>query len=643
MSDTIPSTTEFLGLQAQGIQHQVNRIYREGGAFQWVRETLMNALEAGATRVEFGVEWQAVENKQVYRRMIADDGKGMTPDQLQAFFRTFGGGGKPIGGVHENYGVGSKTSLLPWNPAGIVVISWVDGEAAMIWLHRHPTTGEYGLRVFPAIDDETGEERKGCVVTPFLDDEHGCDWSKVKPDWIQDHGTVIVLLGETPESSTILGDPDRAENDIKGISAYLNRRIWEIPKGVQIAVVEMMTSERNKWPRSLSEAGVRGQGQREGVFGAQTRSIEGARHFIEYPGFAKGRVKSSGTVVLQNGTEVDWFLWDGERPAVQSYASLGGYVATRYRNELYDVSAHHSTYRSFGLTEKGVRARVWFVLRPPEFDEVSGRHGIYPRTDRNGLLIQGGRDAGKPLPIADWAAEFAERMPEPVLEAIREARAGSSGEIQDENWRKRLADRFGKLWKIAKLRLDPKGTQLLDPTQVGTTPRKPSVPRLPRKRIPSSGGGGGTGGSRNTGTAAGSQQASERRVAGGIPTYRTVKAGDIEEGMMAAWQPNDPQCPEGVVLLNIEHPVLESEIRRWQDQYPDHLADQIGKEVVQVFGELAVAKVAHSEQLKSVLPSEIVEKSLRSESALTMALLGLMGTEALLADRLSGKFRRKAS
>ncbi len=103
----------FLPMETAGTQHLVNRTYRESGPFQWARETYINAREAGATRVEFGIEWQAVANKGVYRRLIADNGSGMDAEQMVEFFNTYGGGGKPIGGEHENFGVGAKTSLLP--------------------------------------------------------------------------------------------------------------------------------------------------------------------------------------------------------------------------------------------------------------------------------------------------------------------------------------------------------------------------------------------------------------------------------------------------------------------------------------------------------------------------------------------------
>src|SRR5687767_11697908 len=115
----------------------VTRAYREGGVLQWVREAVLNAIEAGAARIHFGIEWQAAEARGVFRRLIADNGCGMNDDELRGFFNTFGGGGKPIGDDHENYGIGIKSSLLPWNSEGIIVASWKDGVGSMIWIKRY--------------------------------------------------------------------------------------------------------------------------------------------------------------------------------------------------------------------------------------------------------------------------------------------------------------------------------------------------------------------------------------------------------------------------------------------------------------------------------------------------------------------------
>ena len=257
----------ILPMKTAGTQHLIERTYRESGAFQWVRETYKNAEEAGATRIEFGIEWQAVENLGVYRRVIADNGSGMSPEHLVEYFNTFGGGGKPIGGLHENFGVGSKTSLLPWNPAGMVVVSYQDGDAAMIEVQRDPASGEYGLRLHTAEDTETGEESLEEVVEPYEDSDRGCDWSAIRPAWIGDHGTVIVLLGGDPGEDTVLGDRSREEQDIKGISTYLNRRIWEIPDGVEVIVDELRNNSRGVWPLNEEE----GHGRQSKVGDRYTR------------------------------------------------------------------------------------------------------------------------------------------------------------------------------------------------------------------------------------------------------------------------------------------------------------------------------------------------------------------------------------
>jgi hypothetical protein len=53
-----------------------------------------------------------------------------------------------------------------------VVVSWVNGD-----------TGEYGLKVEPAEDPDTGEVTLEAVYAPYDDEEHRCDWEGIKPDW----------------------------------------------------------------------------------------------------------------------------------------------------------------------------------------------------------------------------------------------------------------------------------------------------------------------------------------------------------------------------------------------------------------------------------------------------------------------------
>ncbi len=623
-------STRIQPMKSSGTQHFIERTYREGGSFQWVRETFINALEAEATRVAYGIEWQAVESQGVYRRIIADNGKGMTPDQLVEFFNTFGGGGKPIGGVAENFGVGSKTSLLPWNGHGVVVVSWVDGIPAMVWLQRDADTGEYGLRYLDAVD-EAGESSVETVVRPFDDHEHGCDWSLVRPDWIKEHGTVVILLGNSPSEDTALGDPSRVEAKVHGVVRYLNHRIWEIPNGVEVSVESFQSDTKAKWPRSLEES--RSTGSRSSL----RRVVLGAKHWIEYPEARDGGgLEDSGTVPLDDGTKADWFLWKGDRPQVHGYAPETGFVAALYRNELYNFQAAHSIYRSLGVSASTVRQRLWVVFRPPEFDD-STRRGVFPTTDRNALKLRGGPNAGDDLPISDWANEFADKMPQAVRNALAEARTSDTRTIDDEAWRERLMERFGSRWKMTRLVAQQTGQASIRPVQGAAPGSRASAPSAEQR----SGGavtvGGEKTGPDRIGSAPGPVPARPTRVGGGLPHCRAVKAEDIGgKGILAAWQRHDPEFPSGVVLLNVEHPVLLQQIAHYQSQYPDHLMDEVEEKVLTVYKEVAVAKIAHSEYLRSVLSANEIEE-LRSPHSLTMALLGLITEDALLQPRLGGK------
>jgi hypothetical protein len=634
----------FLPMETAGTQHLVNRTYRESGPYQWARETYINAREAGATRVEFGIEWQAVANKGVYRRLIADKGSGMDPAQLVEFFNTYGGGGKPIGGMHENFGVGAKTSLLPWNTYGVIVVSWVDGDPSMIWIYQNSETKEYGLKVERAEDPETGEATMEAVYAPYDDEEHGCHWESIKPDWIEDHGTVIVLLGASPSENTVLGDPDRdVERAAKGLSLYLNRRLWQIPPDVNLTVDELRSTDPGQWP--TSEAVAHGPQPASGPDRrTNRRRVLGAKYFIEYPNpnYKLGKLAASGTEKLADGTEIDWYLWTGRRPDVHAHAPETGFIGALYKSELYNVTSHHSTYRSFGVVEQSVRQSVWLIIRPPAL-EGDAKHGIYPRNDRNALLLRGGPHAGGELPITDWGGEFADNhMPEAIKEAIAESRTDVTGTIDNAEWRERLAERFGSRWRIPKIRVAKNGTHPVDPTQEGTRPRITKVVRRRGDRR-SQPGVGGRGGTVNFGSRQGTLFGTTKQVAGGIPRYRTVTASELGDAMLAAWAPHDPMHKEGAVLINIEHEVLRGQIAHWQQQYPDHWAEDIQQEVIDAYGQIAVAKVAHSEFLKGVLPTKIVEEELRSEAALTMSLLGLMAEESVLATRIGGKFKRKKS
>lgn len=627
-------------MTVSGIHHLVERAYREGHEQQYLRELLANAVEANATRVEFGPEWRAVEREGVYRLMAADDGRGMTPDELQRFLTTFGGGGKPIGAEHENFGVGAKTSLLPWNHAGVVVISWTeaDPDGALIWLARDPVTGEYGARV---LQDRDGSY--DVTVRPFG------PWADVKPAWITTHGTVVVCLGNTGREDTFLGKDGRG--DVKGIAAYLNRRVWTVPDGVQEVVVqELRSTKRADWPRSLAEASAPGACE-DGVDRRWNRRlVRGARYFVAEARHPRGKLAAQGTVVLADHTELDWYLWEGERPGVHSYAQETGYAAALYRNELYDVNTHGARFRSFGITAAAVRHNLTLIARPPAF---AGAYGVYPDTARNALKVQGAGRAGEPLPWEDWAEEFARQLPDEVSAALAKAGPARAGTVHAGDWQRRLTDRFGELWRSTRFVPAARGKLRIVPSQGAghqgrpagggaaeggsAEPRGRAEPGIPGEAPGHLGEQHGEPVLASEATTKGTG-ARPLRTKGGLPAYEwTLLENTDEDGVYpVAWYRETGVYPNGVVQLARDFSMFVELRRYWRAQYPDHLGDEVDGVVEEVYGEAMVARIAHSEQLvhDPHWGKQRVEEELRSQGALTSALLGLLSEDSVIAQRL---------
>ncbi|UJH91678.1 ATP-binding protein [Antarcticibacterium sp. 1MA-6-2] len=329
-------------MSVKGVQNLIDRAYREGSEMQFVRELYKNSIEAGATQIEFGPEWQGVEKQGVYRFMVADNGKGMNASEMETFLNTFGSGGKPVGGAHENYGIGAKTSTLPWNYKGVVVLSWTENDpvGSMLWLCKNPSTGEYGAKIIQTDDGEYNT-----VVSPYNDKEFGINWGKIKPSWLQISGTIVICLGNTGKENTFI-EKGRGESfSLQGISAYLNKRIWEIPENVEIFVQELRSKKKEKMPKSIEEASrssLFNKGKKDNRW--NRRRVKGAKQHLIFPGHKKGEMGATGKITAKDGTELKWYLWKGERPNIHSNAHEKGYIAALYDNELYDVKTHHSSF-----------------------------------------------------------------------------------------------------------------------------------------------------------------------------------------------------------------------------------------------------------------------------------------------------------
>jgi hypothetical protein len=636
-------------LRFVGVGNMLDREYRNVPAFQWARELVRNGIEAGARTIDLGVEWQAVEAHGVYRRLYADDGEGMTRAQLQDYMRTLGKGSKLVGGPHDNYALGCRMTLLPWNPEGVVVISVRDGEAYMVKMCYDTAAGEEGEYVLEEIDwsDSDGNEHLASTVyPPYSDDEMGVDWGRTIPDFVREvgHGTVFVLLGRHLAENTFEGDAERGENAPALNRRYFNTRFWNLPEGVTLRCLEFIKpSERSGWPQSHEDTHL-----------YQKRTIKGAREVVEY--VRRGgieTVEARGAVELTDRTKVHWWL---REPDVNTggIGTSSGFIAVNYREELYghayasrddgDTRIGASVYRQFGIGNDAVRRRTFLVIEPPEYNEATVTPGIAPSTGRADLFWIGAGGGARSIKPSDWAEEFADRMPteiEAALAAAHQDNRASDAERQERL--KRVMDRFSKRWRAPRAKVaadDDKADTTTKPTSPGTAPRqRPDAPVTPRrrpgrKRVVIQG----RRGESTVGHAAtGAAPARSANVQLGYPDFDWVTADDLgDEGMIAAWQGPSKAHPNGLVQLDETHSVIRSQIEYWQSQYPKPLARDVEGVVKDAYADTAVAKISHIHALAGhVLPENRVEEML-ANPALSVGLVGLLGEDALITPRLGG-------
>jgi hypothetical protein len=612
-------------MTATNLAALVDQVYRESPApFQWAREAAVNSDEAGATKVYFGVEWQGVETKGVYRRLILDNGSGMDPDKMELFLKTYGGSGKPVGGALEHYGHGLKTSTLPWNKRGIVVVSRFAGYSdAMARLGHFPDKNEYGI-----------QHEAGLPVYEAIDctDTDGIDYRRVIPDDYES-GTAIILFGSDEQPDSFLGAYDRNEAIDGGLIKYLNTRFWE-PK-LEITVERFRAhGVRTSWP--VSEADRKGK--------AYDRTIRGARHFITEPPLKRSsRLVGSNILPTRDGlAKIHWFLREGDLPGTDVEAQANGCIWYLYKGELFYLNTNTNSFKVFGIPP-WLNKQAFIVIEPVVWDDKT-KIGVYDDNAR-ASLIMGYRGDRIEIPNIDWARDFNENLPPEIANVIRAHNAANARGFLDDDWAKKLADRFGRLWKIPALVLRQNGASRIKPVahvnvRVPGSGPAPSPPRPRPNPVP-----GPVPAPNGKPVVAhpsepGDEPAGPGIVAGGVPDWAPVRRDDEfpeQPWALASWEePNDTNGWRGRVLINIDHPIITKHVAETVEAWPRY-EDEIPGKVYETYGRLGAAHVAHSRELRKLMPNASFENLYTTES-MTMALLGWLQIDAILRPALGGQW-----
>lgn len=415
---TLPMTVANTGFM-------LDRLGQDCSPLQFLRELTQNAIEAiqarsGSTgQILWDVDWDYFALTGVYKLCITDTGVGMSGDEMVRYINQLSSS------VHHqslegNFGVGAKIAAATRNHAGLVYLSWKDGAGAMIHLWRDPDTGQYGLKQLERPDGSFGHSGR-------VEDS-------VKPDVIATHGTKVVLLGENDDRNTMAA-PESAASPSRWIGRYLNTRYFRFPEGVTVKAREGWENPRTDTDRNV------------------LRTLVGQKAYLDSHAGASGQVGLSSAVA-------HWWVLKDEGALTQNsgFLASSGHMAALFQDELYEMAGGRggvARLQMFGIIF-GYNRVVIYV--EPGHD---AEHLVTSNTARTLLLVN-----SEPLPWADWASEFRQRLPDEIQSLMEEVSAGSTSSDHKQAIRERLRQ-MRDLFKFSKYRLTPNGSLLVDPGSMG--------------------------------------------------------------------------------------------------------------------------------------------------------------------------------
>lgn len=680
----------------------IQRFYHGCTKGQWIREILVNAIESGAKNIKFALEWESAQNG-VYRRMIADDGIGFSKEELQNLLSTIGTSGEKVitnkdkyhnpmeKAIHSNFGIGCRVSLLPINKYGLVYLSLKNKTWSMILLRYDEELQDYTIKSW-----DLGYSIE-CVIDPtkvnwskIPDDElskcGNINWANVvKPNYDSSykdivthineigHGTIVVLLGDSPKDDTFY--------EIEGVSMHdinrlINFRFWDFPSDVTITVEMFNFNARKYWPKARHEYHAKMEGKTNTARGT-TRSCKGAEYYItQQKPKQKGKeggLESQGSILLVDGkVKLNWYLWAGDKAHIDAYAPQDGFIAVKYHNELFqcDYITRATLYRSFGVCAPEVIKNLTIILEPQEWSAESN-WGIAPDHTRANLAFTDNLVKSEQLPIQDWGHEFVDKMPTEIKEQISNYQKEHAELTADPNLVKRIVTKLGERFKQIALIKNLLGNKR------GGKPDKENTNGIanggsikPENR---GGGGGGNGGGGNGGGGGGNGGGNGGGGKGGggkrgpikIPlsddTQQQLKEGDstpaesvainrlmpnviwgtgFEDGILkfAMFMPSTDLKP-AEIHLNSNSPILLSAIEYHTSRYADIYYDDVVKAVRDTYATVLCCKVIHILNLP-IVKKTILDHYLTSE-ALTTAAAGFYAEDKVIEQYLKKKYTKK--
>ena len=572
-----------LPLTVHNIGFLLDRLGEDCHYLQFLRELTQNSLEAiqrigQPGQVIWDVENTRYEIEGSYKLCVIDTGDGMTGEEMQHYINQLSSS-LAEQSLTGNYGVGAKVAAGTRNPAGLIYMSWKQGRGSMIHFWRDPVTRQYGLRQFQRPDGTFGHYAE-------VEDT-------LKPEAIADHGTMVILLGNDPESDTMKA-PTNVPSPSRWIAKYLNTRYFKFPQDITIRAREGWEQPRSDKDRNLS------------------RTVTGQYDYLQQ------HCESAGEVEL-SGARAHWWILKDEGALSQNsgFIESAGHIGALYKDELYETMtgrAGRARIQQFGVLFGHNRVVIYV-----ENDERRGGQ-VTTNTARTSLLIN-----NQSPPWIEWATEFRERMPKEIKALMESLAAASSDTDHASSIRERLKE-IMDLFRVSRYR------------PVSTSELRIDEERLTRGGQPNKGGGPRTSGdggrAGHPGGTAGDLYSLFMKANGvpGKPTradvFPKVQWVSVKDGTR---QPGDFEdraarflMNQNVLLINADFRAFVDLVNRWVNQFEDRAAvyNTVETAVHGWFEQALTETVIGVQALKDSKEWSVdhIERAL-SEEALTVAVM----------------------
>lgn len=431
-----PDQTMTMGVANIGFM--LERLGADCDDLQYLRELTKNALEADAATIVWDVDWLLYEASGVFKLCCIDDGRGMTAREMVQHINNLSSSGG-VQAMDANFGVGAKISAATRNPAGVIYQSWRDGTGAMIQLWRDPRSGEYGLKQFRLPDGSY------TYVVPL--------GPSAKPEQIDAHGTKVTLLGLDDADDTVAA-PEGVPTPSRWFARYLNARYYGFPNGVTVRAAEGWEPGDPDHPSFVR------------------RAVSGMDAFLTEHSERRGEVELTDC-------RIHWSILDNsDKRRKTSELPNNGHFGALYQGEIYEmITGRGGTAR---LQQFGVLFGTDRIVLYVEPRNGPGR-ALSANTARTQLLLN-----GAPLPYAEWAHQFREKMPQEIRDYIDAVIAGTSAADHSQSIMERLKSYVG-LFRLSRYRALTGGPLLAGDRVTGGRPTTDSgrpVESRPRSDTP---------------------------------------------------------------------------------------------------------------------------------------------------------------